>query len=206
MLRDEITLAKRISQGDQEAFTCLFNRYKKEIYCHIWAMIRDRFEAEDLTQEVFFRAYRAMATYSGNASLGKWLRKIATNICIDKLRKKSVPVVTWPVVVSKEGNEKVVEFPDSSRPPLDAVQSYNERDIIHKAIACLPPYYREVVILHDIMEYSGNEIAKKISRPLGTVKSRLSRAHNMLARLLSKEYGNLSREQTNIFEREMVAS
>lgn len=206
MLYDDIALAKRISQGDQEAFTYLFNRYKKEIYCHICAMIRDRFEAEDLTQEVFFRAYRAMATYSGNASLAKWLRKIATNICIDKARKKSVPTMSWPVVASEGGNEKVMEFPDSSRLPLDTVQSYNERDIIYKAVACLPPYYREVVILHDIMEYSGNEIAKKISRPLGTVKSRLSRARNMLARLLSKEYSNLSGEQTNIFEREMVAS
>ncbi|QUL98781.1 MAG: sigma-70 family RNA polymerase sigma factor [Candidatus Fermentithermobacillus carboniphilus] len=208
MASEDLALAKRISSGDQEAFEFFFQRYRKDVLRHISTMIEDPAEAEDLTQEVFLRAYHSIHTYSGTASLGRWLRRIATNISIDRMRKKSVPTLAWPVLVTREGTEEPVDFPDDSPSPLDMAQSNEVKSNILKAISSLPPYYKEVVILHDIMNYSGEEIAKRIERPIGTVKSRLSRAHGILMRLLSQgglAMVNSSEKPANILEGEMVA-
>jgi len=207
MVALDVALAERITEGDEEAFTYFFQRYRGEIQRHIARIIGDYFEAEDLTQEVFLRAYNSIGTYSGSASLGRWLRKIATNMCIDRLRKKRIPVVSWPTTRGKDGDEELLEIPDDQPLPSCEVESKDEEESIMKAITCLPPYYRDVVILHDVMHYSRNEIAEKLSCPLGTVKSRLSRAHALLARLLGekKSLENLPVTGVNILVREMVA-
>ena len=142
--------------------------------------MRNSEDAEDLTQEVFLRVYSSIDPYSGRASLGRWLRRVATNLCIDKMRKKRVPTVSWPVLTSKDGDEQPVDFPDAGYGLPELLEAQDGRDVIMKAIESLPEYYRDTVILHDILEYPGKEVAKRMSCPVGTVKSRLSRARNIL--------------------------
>ena len=180
MVAEDLALAQRASQGDDGAFNRIYETNYKQVYYHVSQILGDRFEAEDLTQEVFLRAYQFLDTYSGNASLGRWLRKVATNLCIDRMRKRSVPTVAWPSVMSKEGEEQEIEFPDRGPTPVEAVQAREGEDSILSAISGLPEYYRKVVVLYDIMDYGGDEVARRASCPLGTVKSRLSRAHGML--------------------------
>lgn len=177
---EDLALARRVSRGDEEAFEILYNRYYKQIYLHIWGIVRNSEDAEDLTQEVFLRVYSSIDTYSGRASLGRWLRRVATNLCIDKMRKKRVPTVSWPVLTSKDGDEQPVDFPDAGYGLPELLEAQDGRDVIMKAIESLPEYYRDTVILHDILEYPGKEVAKRMSCPVGTVKSRLSRARNIL--------------------------
>jgi RNA polymerase sigma-70 factor (ECF subfamily) len=180
MVAEELLMARRASMGDHEAFEHIFTTYYKQILRHVTRMVGDRLDAEDLTQEVFLKAYQSLGTYSGTANLGRWLRKIATNACIDRMRKKTVPTVSWPALRSKDGDEQPAEFPDDSPTPLDLTQSREAEDIILDEIHRLPEYYRKVVWLYDVMEKSGEEVAREAACPIGTVKSRLSRAHGIL--------------------------
>ncbi len=192
MVAEDLVLAQSASQGDQEAFRAIYEAYQKQVYHHILRMVRDRYEAEDLTQEVFMRAYQFMGTYSGNAALGRWLRKIATNLCIDKMRKRSLPTASWPTIVSKDGDEQPVDFADEGLSPVDLAQSREAEEEIRQAIEELPEYYRNVVILKDIMDRSGEEVANEMDCPIGTVKSRLSRGHELLRQRFAPAFGIVS--------------
>jgi RNA polymerase sigma-70 factor (ECF subfamily) len=180
MIAEELLLARRASLGDHEAFDRIYTTYYRQILWHITRMVGNRLDAEDLTQEVFLKAYQFMGTYSGTANLGRWLRKIATNTCIDRMRKKTVQTVSWPTVQSKDGDEQPVEFADESPSPLEVTESNEGESAILDEINRLPDYYRKVVWLYDVMEKSGEEVAREASCPIGTVKSRLSRAHKIL--------------------------
>ncbi|HHX10322.1 MAG TPA: RNA polymerase sigma factor [Firmicutes bacterium] len=180
LVEQDLALARKISLGDEEAFEILYNRYYKQIYLHVLGIVTRAEDAEDLTQEVFLRVYSSIGTYSGRASLGRWMRRVATNLCIDKMRKKGVPTVAWPVLTSKDGDEQPVDFPAEECELLDLLEAQAGRDVILEAIESLPDYYRDTVMLHDVLEYSGKEVAKRMCCPVGTVKSRLSRARNIL--------------------------
>jgi len=180
MVAEELLLARRASLGDHEAFDRIYTTYYKQILWHVTRIVGNRLDAEDLTQEVFLKAYQFMGTYSGTANLGRWLRKIATNTCIDQMRKKTVPTVSWPTVQSKDGDEQPVDFADDSLSPLEMVESRECERAIMDEIDRLPEYYRKVVVLYDVMEKSGEEVAREASCPIGTVKSRLSRARKIL--------------------------
>ncbi len=180
MVAQDLALAKSVSGGDHDAFNVIYATYQKSVYHHVLRMIHDRFEAEDLTQEVFLKAYQFMDTYSGTAVLGRWLKKIATNLCIDRMRKRSLPMAAWPVAVSKDGDEQQVEFSDDGPSPLDMTESKEYMESIGQAISELPEHYRNVVVLRDVMDCSGDQTALQLACPTGTVKSRLSRGHEML--------------------------
>ncbi|NLU05769.1 MAG: RNA polymerase sigma factor [Firmicutes bacterium] len=188
VVEDDLALARKISQGDEEAFETLYNRYYKQIYLHVSGIVKNNQDAEDLTQEVFLRVYSSIGTYSGRASLGRWMRRVATNLCIDKMRKKRIPTVSWPVLTSKDGDEQPVDFPDGESELLDILEARDGRDVILKAIESLPDYYRDTVMLHDVLEYSGKEVAQRMCCPVGTVKSRLSRARSMLQTKVLTEF------------------
>jgi RNA polymerase sigma-70 factor (ECF subfamily) len=96
------------------------------------------------------------------------------------MRKKTVQTVSWPTVQSKDGDEQPVEFADESPSPLEVTESNEGESAILDEINRLPDYYRKVVWLYDVMEKSGEEVAREASCPIGTVKSRLSRAHKIL--------------------------
>jgi len=189
MVTQDLALARKASEGDQDAFALIYESNYKAIYYHVARIIGDRGDAEDMTQEVFLRAYQFINSYSGDASLGRWLRKVATNLCIDKMRKRALPTAAWPTVTSREGEDQEVEFADQGSSPLEDVESVESRDIIMSAVTRLPDYYRNVVVLHDLMEYKGEEVARAIECPVGTVKSRLSRAHGLLRSDLSLQRG-----------------
>lgn len=180
MAAQDLELATRASRGDEDAFETIYRANYLKVYYHAVRMIGDTSEAEDIAQEVFLKAYQFIGGYSGAASLSRWLKKIATNLCIDRMRKRTVATVPWPTCVTKDGEEMEADFPDGGLCPLDAVAAREGEDTILTAISGLPKYYREVVMFHDLMGRRDDEVAAAVSCPLGTVKSRLSRAHNIL--------------------------
>lgn len=180
MASEDLAIAQRASSGDEGAFDEIYSTYYKQILWHVTRIVGDRFDAEDVTQEVFLKAYQFIGSYSGSASLGRWLRKIATNTCIDRMRKRAVATAAWPTLQSKDGDEQLVEFPDDSPSPIDVAESKESESAILDEIGRLPEYYKKVVILYDVMEKPGEEVAREAACPIGTVKSRLSRAHGIL--------------------------
>jgi RNA polymerase sigma-70 factor (ECF subfamily) len=90
MVAEDLMIAERASLGDERAFEEIYSTYYKQILWHVTRMVGDRMDAEDITQDVFLKAYQFIGSYSGTASLGRWLRKIATNTCIDRMRKRTI--------------------------------------------------------------------------------------------------------------------
>jgi RNA polymerase sigma-70 factor (ECF subfamily) len=94
MVAEDLALAKKAASGDQDAFTAIYKGNYKSVYYHVADIVGDRGEAEDITQEVFLRAYQFMGSYSGDASLNRWLKKVATNFASISCASDAFP--RWP--------------------------------------------------------------------------------------------------------------
>lgn len=176
----DLQLAQRVASGDDNAFAEIYQKHYRHIYRYILGFVCDKFEAEDIAQEVFMRAYTAIYTYSGRAPMSSWLRTIARNLCIDRSRKREVGPILWSTLSSGEERDSVLDFADPGPSPEEAVCSRALQALVMSQVEALPERYRQVVLFRDLSDMSCSEAAQAIKCPEGTVKSRLSRAHHIL--------------------------
>jgi RNA polymerase sigma-70 factor (ECF subfamily) len=151
-------------------------------------MIGNAADAADLTQEVFVRVYRALPRLRAEGAQTSWIRRIATNVCLDFLRRRAAapPCVSLESRISEESDSPLSwDIPDPSGEPDRLFTSQENRRLLLKAVASLPEDYRTVILLHHLEEMRVEEIAETLGVPGGTVKSRLSRARRELRRKLS---------------------
>jgi RNA polymerase sigma-70 factor (ECF subfamily) len=178
------SLVSRARAGDDGAFEALVRDYQSRIYNHVSRMVQDPYEAEDVAQETFVRAYQALPRFRGEASFQTWLYRIATNLAIDASRRRQR--LQWQSVsldepLDDEESPRARDCTDSdSRTPGEVLASSALRAHVWSAIAELSDKLRPVVILYDLQGLSYNEIALLIGSPLGTVKSRLFNARCQL--------------------------
>jgi RNA polymerase sigma-70 factor, ECF subfamily len=164
-------LLKRFVQGDLDAFESLFREFETEVYQWILRIVRDASSAEDVLVEAFWGVYRGRASFDSSRSFGAWMRRIATNAACDHLRATR-PRGNWIINVDR------IEARRSSDRIL--VES------IAHAFRKLPPKLQVVATLALIEGESHAEIAETLDLPVGTVKSRLSRAHHALRKELAR--------------------
>jgi len=174
-----VELVRRAQAGDQQAYAELFHRYQRSIFHLMNQMVRDREEAAGLTQDAFVRAYRQLHRLRAPEAWGVWLRRIAMNIGRDHLKRRRLPVE--PLVLPT-GEERLLEDPGDS-PDRIIVQS-ELLITVRRAIDRLPEEHRLVVTLHHLEGMEVKDIAEVLGIPVGTVKSRLSRARGVLRDLL----------------------
>jgi RNA polymerase sigma-70 factor, ECF subfamily len=153
-------------------FDSLVWRYKNQIYSYIARVVGAGPEAEDLTQDVFVRAFHSLGRYRGDAAPDTWLYRIATNIIIDRHRKRGRRGET---VSLDDENETVAELPDLGRAgqPLEMVASAELQREVRAALDSLPVKLRTCVVLFDLEGLTYEEIAAAVGCPVGTVKSRI---------------------------------
>lgn len=168
-------LVQRFQEGDMRAFEEIVRRYGNRLYNMACRMMGDRGDAEDITQEVFIRAYHSLSRFQRKSRLYTWLYRIAVNLCLDRLRKWATRVhevsLDAPVAV---GETEVIRAIQVSTPtPEDEVERKELKGIIEGAINELSPKHRAVVVLHDIQCLKYEEIASVLGCSIGTVKSRL---------------------------------
>ncbi|WP_051534222.1 RNA polymerase sigma factor [Desulfitibacter alkalitolerans] len=163
----------KILAGEKEYFNVLVKHLQVQIYSLAVKMTGDREEAKDLTQEIFLKVYKSFATYDKSAKITTWIYKIATNTCIDYLRKKK------ELLMIEEEQEIQVENRFYSLPDR-ALESKELKQLIHSKINLLPESYRMVVILKYINELTFEEIADILKQPVNTVKTKLYRAREKL--------------------------
>jgi RNA polymerase sigma-70 factor, ECF subfamily len=170
--------------GSEDAFRTLVLRYQKPVYGLIVRMVRDRELAEDLSQEVFLKAYRALDTYDHQRKFSSWLFKIAHNSTIDHLRRGELATVTLePETDDDRGLEAVLQDPAAVSPEQRLLGADLGQGLA-EAVAQLRPVYREVILLRHREGLSYQEIAEVTGASLGTVKTNLHRARRDLAHLL----------------------
>lgn len=172
---------ERAKNGDESAVEHLYHLHSRRVYSLCLRMTANQAEAEDLTQEVFLRAFRKLHTFRGESAFSTWLYRLGTNVVLMRLRKKARPEVsleeqTWP-------NGSIAARTAAVGP--DATETLVDRVTLRLALKELPEGFRKVVVLHDLEGYCHHEIAELTGRSVGNSKSQLHKAHRRLRELLS---------------------
>jgi len=177
-------LVRHILAGSQEAFRELVARFERPVFGLIVRMVGDPDTAEDLAQEVFIKAYRALGSYDPSRKFASWLFKIAHNATIDHLRRAAPETV--PLSTDEEGGDLLATLADAAaESPASAAERHDLARALERAIAALRADYREAVVLRYVEGLSYEEIAAALAQPLGTVKTNLHRARKQMAVTLS---------------------
>lgn len=183
--QEDYSLVAAALGGDQAAYTRLRNKYWRPIETMLSRMIRNKSDAEDLTQEAFIKAFNSLHTFNTEYAFSTWLYKVASNNCIDYLRKRRLKTVSMDAPIQTRDGEMQMEIADPSAVRPDVPLTSAERTaVLQEAIANLPDKYKIVIELrhHQEMEYA--DIAEKLNLPLGTVKAHLFRARALLLKRL----------------------
>lgn len=183
--RQDYLIVQRAIAGDQKAYEELFKRYRDAIYYMLLKMVNNKVDAEDLTFEAFGKAFRNLKQYSPNFAFSTWFFKIASNNCIDFLRKKRSNTVSIDGRYSEEteGSYVLTLVSDGLTPEQSIVREQEAR-IMREKVSLLKERYRKLVELRYFKEYSYEEIAVELDLPLGTVKAQLFRARELLYKLM----------------------
>jgi RNA polymerase sigma-70 factor (ECF subfamily) len=171
---------ERARQGDEEAFARIIERYQIPVYnlCH--RMLADPYEAEDAAQETFLKAYRSLSRYDMNKKFINWVLTIASNHCVDRLRKRRLNLVSFDDIVP--GSLPM----ENSAGPEAALVKQEDQETIQAMLRRLRPRDRAAIVLKYWYEMSYEEIAETLSLTVSAVKSRLHRArHDMAANWVS---------------------
>ncbi|MBN2274507.1 MAG: sigma-70 family RNA polymerase sigma factor [Bacteroidales bacterium] len=183
-------LVQRATSGDQKAFAELMDRYRDAIYYMLLRMVNNASDAEDLTIEAFGKAFKNITQYAPNYAFSTWLFKIATNNCIDFIRKKKANHVSLDH--NNEEHEKASM--DIQAPVMDPEENLiNEQKIklMRSVVSKLKPRYRKLIELRYFNELSYEEIAEELELPIGTVKAQLFRARELLYNILKNTSGKM---------------
>lgn len=176
---------KRVLKGDQDAFTDIVSLYQHRLYQVCYRMIGNKQEAEDIAQEAFVRAYTNLHTFDQKRKFSTWLYRIATNLCIDRIRKKKPDFYLDAQVTGTDGLDMYSQIASSETLPEDQVEQMELQDRIQYEIKRLPDKYRSVIVLKYIEELSLQEISDILEMPLGTVKTRIHRGREALRKQLN---------------------
>lgn len=177
----ETTLVTRCQARDETAFDLLVHQYGDRIYNYVRRMVHHPQDSEDLTQEVFVRAFTGMKQFDGRSQLSTWLFRIATNLCIDYHRQKKRRPEAISLTLKDEAHEgEQFEIADRCADALDRLLTQELQHVVEEAIANLSPKLKIVLLLYDVEELPYEEISRVLSLPIGTVKSRLFLARSQI--------------------------
>lgn len=175
---------KQVKKGDQSAFEDVVGIFQNRIYQHCLRMVGNTHEAEDLAQEAFIRAYINIYSFDNNRKFSTWLYRIATNLTIDRLRKRKPDYYLDAEIKGTEGLNMYSQLATDERLPEEEVEGLELQNHIHQEIASLPPIYRSIIILRYLEEFTLKEISEIMDIPLGTVKTRIHRGREALRKKL----------------------
>ncbi|KSU77338.1 RNA polymerase sigma-70 factor, ECF subfamily [Fictibacillus enclensis] len=180
------SLVTQVKSGNWEAFEGLVEIYKDKIYRLCYRMVGDRHEAEDLAQEAFVRAFVNIDKYSGSYKFSTWLYRIATNLCIDRLRKKKPDYSMDAEIPGTEGATLYSQVADADPLPEEEVEEKEKHDHLQQEIMKLPEKYRTAILLKYIEDMSLEEISSVMDLPVPTVKTRIHRGREALKKAYKK--------------------
>lgn len=185
-------VVKAVNQKDQKAYAELMDRYKDSIYFMLLKMVNDPDDADDLTIEAFGKAFNRLHQYTPNFAFSTWLFKIATNNCIDFIRKKKKNVLSLDNRYNNDdGDSLMIELRSDGRNPEQEAIREQKMIIMRDVVTRLKPRYKQLIELRYFEELSYEEISEQLDLPLGTVKAQLFRARDFLANILKNTKENI---------------
>ena len=187
-MKEELLLEKA-RHGDQEAFGELVRLYEKKVYALTLRMCKNPDDAAEAAQEAFLAAWQGLKFFRGEASFSTWLYRLASNACVDLLRKEQRHrAVSGP---SLNDEDTYMDIADDAATPQELAERSELREQIEEGLQSLSPEHREVLILRELHQLSYDEIAQTLDLDTGTVKSRISRGRKALRNFLLQS-GNFS--------------
>ncbi len=192
--QQDYKLVQRAIKGDQQAYALLMDRYRDSIYFLLLKMVNNKDDADDLTIEAFGKAFKNLKQYTPNFAFSTWLFKIASNNCIDFIRRKKKRTLSIDRrQESEDGMETTIHLKSDMLDPEEKFVKKQKIKMLHEIVKKLKPRYRELVELRYFQELSYEEIAQKLDIPLGTVKAQLFRAREFLQGILKNVEGKIWR-------------
>ena len=183
--KNDLILVEQAKNGSEKAFAGLMNRYRDSIYYMLLKMVSNPSDAEDLTIEAFGKAFRNLESYTPKFAFSTWLFMIATNNCVDFIRKKKAS----PSLLdqNQDGMDNLTANIQSDLPDPEESLIYHQKiAALKEVVNQLKPRYRKLIELRYYKEYSYEEISTELSLPIGTVKAQLFRAKTLLYNVLIK--------------------
>ena len=190
-------LVRRCVSGDAAAWQEIVQQYHRRIYNICYRFSGSADDSADLAQEVFIKMYRTLSTFdTTRASFMTWVTTVTRNLLVDHFRKGKYDRITDSLDATpgnhEDGLTLAEQLEDQAASPESRVRSQETQKLVHEALRRLSPELREAVILRDLQDMDYKDIAKVLNVPEGTVKSRINRGRTELARLLQRNYKQVS--------------
>ncbi|MFI5151267.1 MAG: RNA polymerase sigma factor [Bacteroidia bacterium] len=187
---DYSLVRRALDHGDQKAYAELMTRYRDSVYFMLLKMVNNKDDADDLTIEAFGKAFKRLDQYTPNFAFSTWLFKIATNNCIDHIRKKKNNTFSIDKPFQDdEGGEMTMDLRSEQLDPEEKVMKKQKVMMMREVVDKLKPRYKMLIEMRYFEELSYEEIAEKLELPLGTVKAQLFRAREFLQNILKNSHG-----------------
>jgi len=183
---DYVLIQKALLYGDQKAYTELMSRYRDSLYFMMLKMTNDPIDAEDMTIEAFGKAFRNLKNYTTDFAFSTWLFKIASNNCVDFIRKRNKQSfqLVEDYAPYTDLAEQNIHMHGSQPNPEESYITKQKHKLIRDIVEKLKPHYKNLIELRYFQELSYEEIADKLHLPLGTVKAQLFRAREFLFQIM----------------------
>lgn len=184
---EDSRLIKAALKGEQPAYRAILKKYHDQVYNLLYRMVHEKDEVEDLTQEAFIKAFQSLHHFNEEFAFSTWLYKIATNNCIDYIRKKKLATFSIDKPIESKDSEYTFEIPDSTYEPDKSMIARQRTKALEDAINSLPEKYRTVILMRHSEDMDYQDIADQLNLPLGTVKAHIFRAREILYKKLKKK-------------------
>ncbi|MCX6312254.1 MAG: sigma-70 family RNA polymerase sigma factor [Bacteroidetes bacterium] len=191
-LYDYKLVKRALEDSDQKAYAELMGRYRDSVYYMLLKMVNNKDDAEDLTVEAFGKAFKRLSQYTPNFAFSTWLFRIATNNCIDFIRRKRKNTFSIDQPIEDdEGGEMVMDLRSDTLDPEQHIMKKQKIMMLRELVDKLKPRYKTLIEMRYFQELSYEEIADQLDLPLGTVKAQLFRAREFLYNVLKNTQGKI---------------
>jgi len=199
--KEEGAIIQRVLAGEAEAFETLVLANQRKVYHLCLRMTGNQEDAEDLAQEAFLKAFQNLESFKGESGFGPWLYRLASNVCIDHLRREKRREKSSLTYLDDAGVAVEIELPDERFSPAVALDKRQVQERVQQGLDALTSEHRSILVLRELSGLSYDEIGSALGLSAGTVKSRISRARLALTKILVHDgnfsEGDSSRKWTN---------
>ena len=183
---EESSIIKKVLSGDANAFEALVSAHQKNVYNLALRLTGNEQDALDISQEAFLKAYTSLGTFRGGSRFSVWLYRLTYNLCIDLIRRERRGAVVSLSVSDSEGEEAMLDIPDTRPSPETELERKEIREAADEAFKTLSDEHRQILSMREGAGMSYADISAALGINEGSVKSRLSRARKSLAKALVK--------------------